>query len=308
MNALTLSLDPMPPFRLDLTVWTLRRRPDNAMDRWDGQTYRRTLALGDEPVEVAATQLGPPDEPHLAVMLTGADLPTDAGRAVSAILERTLGLRVDLAAFYRFAATDPKLGPLARRFRGAKPPRLPTTFEALVNAVACQQITLTQGIHLLNRLAESYGVAPANGPASGHAFPRPKDLAAAAPEELKGLGFSTQKGRALVELARAIAEGQLALEELAGLDDETALARLLLLRGVGRWTAEYVLLRGLGRTHIFPGDDVGARNNLRRWLGLDAPLDYGGVRRALASWRDYGGLIYFHLLLDRLAKAGYVSA
>jgi DNA-3-methyladenine glycosylase II len=55
--------------------------------------------------------------------------------------------------------------------------------------------------------------------------------------------------------------------EAFDLNDAGAVTRLLELRGVGRWTAEYVLLRGLGRTHIFPGDDVGARNNLQRWLG-----------------------------------------
>jgi DNA-3-methyladenine glycosylase II len=46
---------------------------------------------------------------------------------------------------------------------------------------------------------------------------------------------------------------------------------------VGRWTAEYVLLRGLGRLAVFPGDDVGARNNLRRWLGQPVSLDYAGA-------------------------------
>jgi DNA-3-methyladenine glycosylase II len=66
-------------------------------------------------------------------------------------------------------------------------------------------------------------------------------------------------------------------------------------------------MRGLGRLHVFPGDDVGARNNLHRWLGLAGPLDYDGVRRALAPWSPYGGLVYFHLLLDRLAEAGYVG-
>ncbi len=73
---------------------------------------------------------------------------------------------------------------------------------------------------------------------------------------------------------------------------------------MGRWTAEYVLLRGLGRRHIFPGDDVGGRNGLTRWLKLRKPLDYRRVRRVMARWKGYGGLIYFHLLLDRLATAG----
>ena len=91
------------------------------------------------------------------------------------------------------------------------------------------------------------------------------------------------------------------------LDDEAAVARLLQLWGVGRWTAEYALLRGLGRLDVFPGDDVGARKNLQRWLRLKKPLDYESVRRTLRQWEPYAGLIYFHLLLDRLAEAGLVT-
>jgi DNA-3-methyladenine glycosylase II len=78
------------------------------------------------------------------------------------------------------------------------------------------------------------------------------------------------------------------------------MARLCALRGVGRWAAEYALLRGLGRLHVFPGDDIGARNNLQRWLGLLEPLDYDGVQRALAKWEPFQGLVYLHLLLRGL--------
>lgn len=307
MKNTTFSLDPTPPFRLDLTVWTLRRRPDNLMDRWDGQTYRRVLALEDEAVELATTQVGAADAPHLRVTLSGARLAPTMEETARAILTRTLGLSVDLAAFYRFAEADAKLGPLVQRFRGTKPPRFPSVFEALVNGIACQQITLTQGIHLLNRLAQTYGLVSTVGDPAAHAFPRPQDLAMLTSEELRTLGFSGQKGRALVELASALAQGRLDLEALAGLDDEIALAHLLTLRGVGRWTAEYVLLRGLGRLDRFPGDDVGARNNLCRWLGLTDSLDYAGVQRTIAKWNPYGGLLYFHLLLDRLAEAGYLQ-
>ena len=91
------------------------------------------------------------------------------------------------------------------------------------------------------------------------------------------------------------------LEGLTNLENAEALAHLLELRGVGCWTAEYVLLRGLGRTNLFPGDDVGARNNLSRWLHLRKPLDYDRVGHVLRTWRQYAGLIYFHLLLDSLA-------
>ena len=124
---------------------------------------------------------------------------------------------------------------------------------------------------------------------------------------LRALAFSRQKARALHDLASAVVGGRLNLDRLAALNDQAALAELCALRGVGRWTAEYVLLRGLGRLHVFPGDDVGARNNLRRWLGLPEPLDYQGVRRVVAAWEPYAGIVYLHLLLDRLVAQGYVT-
>jgi DNA-3-methyladenine glycosylase II len=291
-----------------LAVWVLRRRPENLIDRWDGRCYRRALALEGGPVEVAVTQTGPPETPRLRVAVEGERAGPGTRPAVTAALERLLGLRVDLTEFERFAAHDVRLGPLARRFRGMKPTRFPTVFECLLNAIACQQVTLTLGIRLLGRLAEVFGLEASSSEVPARAFPRPEDLAEQKPEELRPLGFSRQKARALIELAGAVAEGRLDLEGLATEPDEVALDRLRRLRGVGRWTAEYVLLRGLGRLHVFPGDDVGARNNLRQWLETSEPLDYEGVHHALATWRPYAGLIYFHLLLDRLAAAGAIAA
>jgi hypothetical protein len=139
------------------------------------------------------------------------------------------------------------------------------------------------------------------------AFPRPEDLAMLHPAQLRRLGFSLQKGRAIIELAKSIAIDGLDLEALAELPDGEAIECLCALRGVGRWSAEYVLLRGLGRTHVFPGDDVGARKNLARWLNLVKPLDYATVHRTLARWHPYSGLVYFHLLLDRLEEAGFLA-
>lgn len=258
-------------------------------------------------MEVAVTQTGPPETPRLRVAVECEQAGPGLRPAVTAALERLLGLRIDPTEFERFAVHDERLGPLARRFRGMKPTRFPSVFECLVNAIACQQVTLTLGIRLLGRLAEAFGLEVSGGKSPARAFPRPEDLAGREPEELRSLGFSRQKARALIELAGAVAEGRLDLEALATEPDEVALDRLLQLRGVGRWTAEYVLLRGLGRLHVFPGDDVGARNNLRRWLGTPDPLDYEGVHRALATWRPYAGLIYFHLLLDRLTGAGMIA-
>lgn len=303
----TFELTPVSPFRLDLTVWTLRRRSHNIMDRWDGTTYRRVLPFPDGPVEVAVTQSAPPEGAQLKVAVAGQPVSAAVRAAVTTVLERLLGLSIDLTEFYQSAAHDRRLGQLAMHFQGMKPPRFATVFEGVVNAMACQQLTLTLGVHLLNRLAVGFGAAFGEGDEAVHAFPRPEDLAELSPTDLRRFGFSRQKGRAIIDLAQSVADGQLKLEELAALPDNEAVTRLGEFRGVGRWTAEYVLLRGLGRTHIFPGDDVGARNNLQRWLHLAKPLDYEGVRRVQSRWDGYAGLVYFHLLLDRLAEAGHVG-
>lgn len=305
MDKRLLVIEPVPPFRLDLTVWALRRRPHNAIDRWEGHAYRRVLVVREIPVEATVQQAGPPHAPQLQVTVVGPQLSRISISEVALALHLLLGTQADLRGFYRLARAEARLRSLVERFRGLKPPRFPSLFETLVNGMACQQVSLTMGIELLNRLARTYGPRVEAEGACG--FPQPGTLALLEPEALRTLGFSRQKSRSIVELARAILEGELACESLAALSDELAAARLRGLHGVGRWTAEYVLLRGLGRLHVFPGDDVGAHNALQRWLGRKAPLDYTHVPRALGKRKPYGGLIYFHLLLKGLAEAGHLS-
>ncbi|MGH9169538.1 MAG: DNA-3-methyladenine glycosylase family protein [Acidimicrobiales bacterium] len=311
MGIRRLSLEVRPPFRLDLTVWALRRRPHNTVDSWDGTTYRRTLLAGGAPVAVAVRQEPDdcPDKARLAVEVRRrVAAPSDAALdEVQRRLGRMLGLGLDLAGFSGLARNDGRLDELARRFVGVRPPRFPTVFETLVNAVACQQVSLTVGIHLLDRLAHLYGpTAGVRGSAPG--FPSAERLAEAQIPELRRLGFSHAKARAISLLAPKVASGALDLEHLEHLDDNKALAALVALPGIGRWSAEYVLLRGLGRLHVLPGDDVGARNNLRRRFGLPVDAGYDEVARVAAQWRPYGGMVYFHLLLDGLAGSGHLAA
>jgi DNA-3-methyladenine glycosylase II len=302
-----LLIEPRAPFRLDLTAWALRRRPDNAIDCWDGHAYRRLLLFGDKPLPVSVTQRGPLDAPQLLVKLGSGPVDQHNDETARGALDRMLGLSVELSAFAEMAAGDSLLGPLAARMRGLKPPRFPSVFEALVNAVACQQLSLAVGIQLLNRLTADRGRLAPEDPDGLRAFPEPEQLAGLRPDDLRRHGFSMTKARTIVETAQAIASGDLDLEALEQLDDAAALEQLTRLRGIGRWSAEYVLLRSLGRLHIFPGDDIGAHNKLRRLFQIDRPLDYDTVRQLVARWQPYAGLVYFHLLVDSLAAAGLVT-
>jgi len=307
MRKIVFQLKPVPPFRLDLTVWALRRQPHNLVDRWDGRTYRRTLLVQDEPMEVAVTQTGPAEAPLLRVEASNCPPHLECGAILTRTLVKMLGLHADLAPFYRLVGADTWLGPLVERFRGLKPPRFPSVFEGLINAIACQQISLTVAVHLLNRLAAACGPAVLVEGEPWPAFPRPSDLAGLSPDALRALGFSRNKAAAMIEVARSLGNHSPDLKNLDDLETSAAMTRLLALKGVGRWSAEYVLLRGLGRWSVFPGDDAGARRHLQARLKLPEPPDYQEVSRHLASWRPYAGLIYFHFLLNRLADEGHLS-
>ena len=210
--SLTFVLRPIPPFRLDLTVWALRRRPRNLIDRWDGTTYRRVIVIGGRPTELAVRQAGSSAAPRLIVTATPPPRTLLEKRHVRSVVDRLLGLRIDLNDWYHMAAGDARLRPLADTFRGMKPPRFPTMFEALVNAFACQQLSLEVGLELLNRLATISGARFGTGPTLRYAFPTAHDVARLRPEKYRAIGFSRQKVRALLGLARAISRRELDLE------------------------------------------------------------------------------------------------
>jgi DNA-3-methyladenine glycosylase II len=304
LGQLTFSIVPVGPFRLDFTAWALRRRRQNIIDRWDGATWRRILPFDGVPIEVAVRQTGPRDAPRLQVTLTGLGLRPEFKGKAKRLVEKMLGLRVDLAPFYLMAGHDAQLLLLVEKFRGVKPPRFPTIFETLANAFACQQLSLTVGLEMLGRMARACGLSLKQDSENNYAFPRPEDLLELEPDTIRELGFSHNKTRAFLELAGNIVSGRSNFDSLEKMDNGAVVASLMELRGVGRWTAEYVLLRGLTPLNVFPGDDVGARNRLAKWLRRKEPLDYEGVARATGRWQPYAGMVYFHMLLEGLSEAG----
>jgi len=300
------TLSAEPPFRLDLTAWALRRRPGNIVDRFDGRTYRRVLTLGERAVGIAVHQ---PDRsrPLIEVTVHGEDHPPETQSAAVAFLERCLGIKRELSEFYALSARGGGIGRVIERFRGLKPVRFPSVFEALVNGIACQQISLAAGLAVLGRLVERAGMVLEAGEGTVHAFPRPSDVARLGVKDLREIGFSVPKSRYILELSKAVVEEEVSLEALDGLDNGGAMQILRRMRGIGRWTAEYALLRGLGRLDVFPGDDTGVRKKLLSVLDLEGPITYEDTEGLMRGWQPYSGFVYLHLLLVDLAARGYIE-
>lgn len=308
LSALTFELIPVPPFSLEYTAWALRRRSENLVDRWEDSKYQRVLMLEGQPAEIHVSQQGGLKTPRLEVTVLSKRPGSRVKPAISRTLRGMLGLDADLTPFYRLAERDAKLRPLAERYRGLKPVRFPTVFEALANAIACQQFTLVAGLRLLGEVVQRGSVWLRTRNGIHYGFPQPADFLRLPAHTFRCIGFSHQKTLAFRTLCRSLLKGQVDLEALNAMDNDAAMNFLLQLHGIGRWSAEYALLRGLGRLDVFPADDVGARKSLAKWLHLRRPWDYDRVLRTLRPWQPYGGFIYFHMLLESLRTAGKLTS
>lgn len=104
-----------------------------------------------------------------------------------------LGLKTDLTWFYECVKTNKLLHPLVLKFKGVKPPRLPSIFETLVNAIAFQQLSLEAGFSLLNNLTQKFGNPFEEGEHVNYAFPEPCKIMKCTKEELMLLGSASVK-------------------------------------------------------------------------------------------------------------------
>jgi DNA-3-methyladenine glycosylase II len=304
MHTISFVLKPLPPFRLDLTVWALRRRGRNIIDSWDGIQYTRIFVLNNIPVKVKTKQ----EDGFLNLNITAHSLHhiPDLETKLTDLLRNMLGLEIDLEKFYTFAKDDKILYPLVLKFKGLKPPRFPTVFETLTNAIACQQFSLESGLSLLNRLSIQEGLSIQEVSQTNYAFPEASKIMNCDPGDLKKIGFSMHKSEALINLATEITKYEKLYFNLEHKTKENIIMLLSNLKGIGRWSIEYVLLRGLGRLEILPGDDVGIKKSLKAMLELGETPDYNKVKEIEKTWYPYAG-IYFHLLLEKLNAKGVIS-
>jgi DNA-3-methyladenine glycosylase II len=212
----------------------------------------------------------------------GVDLsPHD--EAIEAEVLRFLGLPFDLDGFYAWAKEDQTLARLVTALPGFRPPLQPNPFEALVTSITAQQVSLQSAAAIRSRFIERFGVAAVHA----HAFPERERVAQATEEELIGVGFSTRKAEYVVGLARS----ELDLDELASLPDEEVTARLVALRGLGEWTADWFLARHLARPHAWPAGDLGLRKAVAAFYG-----DVPDVRAFAAQFHPFENLSAHYLL------------
>lgn len=287
-------------FRRQLTLAYLGRDPQGPTQRVDGSTFVAGAWLNGAapPIPVRIEVAIGPGRARCRVEAAGRGgrLPDDAAPRAHAEVLRRLGLTADPAPFERRVRRDPALArivPSGRR--GLRIPLVGDAFHTLVWAVLGQQVSLRFARTLHRRLVER--VAPAVGGPGEVLFapPTAEVVATLEPRQLVGLGLSRSKADYLLGVARAAAGGELPLAALGEGTATRAERALLELRGLGPWSAHYVMMRGLGFADCLPVGDAGLGRSLVRFFRLEGRPGPQETRSLMAPFAPYRSFATFHL-------------
>jgi DNA-3-methyladenine glycosylase II len=289
------SLRPARPLAFDLTLQRYRLWGIDPANVYADGAFHRVTRAGGSAVPFRLTASGPTDRPVVTASFAGPDTP-ERRQAVRAEARSVLGLNADLEGFYAHAAGDPVLARLVEPLFGLRPSVTPDPFEMLVGAIAAQQVNLTFAFATRARLVRRFGEPWTIDGVTVYAFPTPEAVAGADLVTLREMQFSARKAEYLIGLAEAIGRGKLDLASLVRAPDAEVIARLTALRGLGQWTAEWFLARGLGRPDVCPAGDLGVRRAVEGLCFRGRPCDAARVRRRALAWRPYRSLAVHYLL------------
>ena len=269
------------PLDVAASLEPYRRWGDDLLDRWDGRRLLRVLPIGaGRWVAIRALPTGDIESPA-APRGCCAGGPSARGLALDALRATFVSSSPALAAL---AEADPVIAALDVRYPGLRPVLQPDLFTALVRSISAQQVNLRWAAETRRRLVRAFGVRHEVGGEEVHRLD-PAILAGAAVADVRALQFTTRKAESIVSVADEIASGRLDPEEIAGLDDDAVIRRLTALRGIGHWSAEWILARTFGRPRVVAGD-LGVRKAVARAY-LGRPIaDEREVRAATAHWGD----------------------
>ncbi|MDO3641437.1 DNA-3-methyladenine glycosylase [Mucilaginibacter sp. L3T2-6] len=259
------------------SLWYLNRGFDDCIYKISGNTVRRAFDVEGEKI---LTEISCTDGTLMINWLTGK--PSDRTEAyISSFVGVWFDLDTDLTPFYKLLAGHPAVADMTASYHGLRLVAMPDLFETLSWAIIGQQINLTFAYKLKRRLVEQYGSTLTFEGQTYHIFPKPGALKNASVVDLRELQLSGSKASYLVNIAESFADNRLSREILLALPDFPPRQKYLTdIKGIGIWTANYVLMKNLGERACIPYGDAGLLNALV-------------ARNIIADKRDKAGLDAF---------------
>jgi DNA-3-methyladenine glycosylase II len=287
--AIEFQVDLPPPLDIAGSLELFRRSGDDLIDRWDGQRLLRAVPIAeDEWVPFAATRSGSIAAPTFNVVMD------DAVHVDRIRTEVATTFTDGPSGYAKILEKDPVLGRLNEKFPGIRQIRQLDLFTALIRCISAQQVNLRWAVTTRRRLAETFGTRHCVDGTEVYSLD-PRRIARVDPAEIRALQFTTSKSVSIVAVAQRLVEDGLTSATLLALPDEEVIGKLTSIKGIGRWSAEWVMARTLGRPCVVAGD-----LGVRKAVGLaylDNPLpSEAEVRQATAHWGESAGVAQALLL------------
>lgn len=275
---------PLPQeFDLLQSLHFLKRSPKELLHRIEDEAIYKLVEFDGEKILFEITT----DGKELIVQFPIAT-PDEVGRQyVRQYIIEWLDLDKDLKPFYKLARRDEFLNDLIKKYYGYRIVGQPDLYESLIWAVLGQQINLQFAYSLKQQFVRKYGgklVFEGNG---YYLFPDYKLISKLNPQDLLGIQFSKQKAMYTIGISQAFVEGIISKEKLLGLPLSAAKEKLMQIKGIGNWTANYALMKTFRYPDAFPLEDAGLHNALRKLMQLERKPTLDEVREVFENYKGW---------------------
>jgi DNA-3-methyladenine glycosylase II len=281
---------PLPKeFDFKLNLEFLERSPRELLHKVEGEKVFKLLKVLDEKVLFTVRIAGG----RLRIDFLNGAPAAEAKEFIRNYVVEWFDLETDLTPFYTRMEKDKLLGPLIRKYYGYRIIGQPDLFESVTWAILGQQINLQFAYTLKHRFVEKFGERLHWQNQSYYLFPEPELVSGLSDEILLSLQFSRQKSLYVRNVAEAFRSGALSKQKLVGLPLDVAKEKLMAVKGVGNWTANYALMKTFRYPDAFPLEDAGVHNAIKNLKGLESKPSLDEVRkifRRYKGWEAYATL------------------
>ena len=280
--------EPEPPYDFEASAsFAVYGRDRYAADSLVDGVFSRALEVGCKTVALSVRSVGEVERPRIEVRLEGDRLSSEYESKVVEVATRLVGAQGGLTEFYDSVEDDDPMAEFTGQFRGLGIAQSASPFEGLVLSILGQQISNQVARVIRDLLVDTLGkVVSVNG-TDYRTFPSPATIADAGIDDLRGMKLSARKAEYISDIAESVASRSLDLDSLADMPDESIVEELVSLRGVGPWTAHWLLIRAFGRPDGFPGGDLAIQRSLGALYNGGKRLTENEAVELSARWRPY---------------------
>ena len=294
----TFALQAFSPFNFDLTS-QIFESGDPEIRRYENGEFTQVLRINGNLVLVKITSSGETQEPKIIVELkSNKPLTTKDKQAAEETIRFIFNIGIDLCSFYKDIERDHTMSQIARQLFGLKNPTTSTVFESLVDSIVEQQISIKVAQTIEQRLVKKFGENLTIDGKVYYAYPTAQNIATAKLCDIQQVGLSLRKAEYILNASQLIVDSKLDLEQMKNeKNSDQIIAELDRIKGIGVWTAELTMLRGMQRLDALPADDFGIRRVISRYYCSGKPIKTIEAREIAEVWGTWKGLAAFYLII-----------